>query len=68
MNLTIRAAARGDIPAVVRLLAEMDKDAHRFYESLGFQQHGISFAITPVVPLDGSHNLVHLNRGGLVTE
>jgi GNAT superfamily N-acetyltransferase len=44
------------------------KDAHRFYESLGFQQHGISFAITPVLPLDGSHNLVHRHRGGLVTE
>lgn len=30
-------------------------DAHRFYESLGFQQHGISFAIavqSPTDPLD----------------
>ena len=30
------------------------KDAHRFYESLGFQQHGISFAIVPPLTLDSA--------------
>jgi GNAT superfamily N-acetyltransferase len=41
------------------------KDAHRFYESLGFTQHGISFAVASpdsTLAVDG------VQRAGLVTE
>jgi GNAT superfamily N-acetyltransferase len=44
------------------------KDAHRFYESLGFQQHGISFAILAPGSSGHTHSAADMARSGVVTE
>lgn len=59
----MRLAANGGCYKLALSSNLKSKDAHRFYESLGFTQHGISFAIAPPLTSDGASDSTHTATG-----